>query len=67
MVWKLMNCQLFAKKLNVLRNNIPDQLMESYDQVKPKLYLLSYSLDIFRFSWSGLITVRRCGRQQVLY
>ena len=33
LVWNLMNCQCFGENLHVLKNNIPDKLMEYYDKV----------------------------------
>ena len=34
LVWNLMNCPCLGENLNIMRNNIPDKLLEFFDKVK---------------------------------
>ena len=36
LVWNLMDCQCFGENLNVMKNNIPDELLDFFDKVKMK-------------------------------
>ena len=40
MVWNLMDCQCLGENLNVMKNNIPDELLELFDKVKCEVTLL---------------------------
>ena len=51
LVWNLMNCPCLGENLNIMRNNIPDNLLEFFDKVKCRVkYSVCLMIDLFSSS-----------------